>query len=49
MPLKIIIVGAGLGGLAAAISIKTENPIHDVHVLESAPELAEVSRVSQTM
>ncbi|KAF2008783.1 FAD/NAD(P)-binding domain-containing protein [Aaosphaeria arxii CBS 175.79] len=42
MSLKIIIVGAGLGGLAAAISIKLEKPEHDVLVIESAPELAEV-------
>lgn len=42
MPLSIIIVGAGLGGLAAAISTKLENRGHDVQVIESAPELAEV-------
>lgn len=42
MPLNIIIVGAGLGGLAAAISVKLEQPLHNVQVIESAPELAEV-------
>ncbi|KIW99461.1 uncharacterized protein Z518_11200 [Rhinocladiella mackenziei CBS 650.93] len=42
MSLKIIIIGAGLGGLAAAISIKTESPNHEVLVLESAPALAEI-------
>ncbi|KAH7112074.1 hypothetical protein B0J11DRAFT_562444 [Dendryphion nanum] len=42
MPLNIVIVGAGLGGLAAAISIKSEQPDHSVQVIESAPELSEV-------
>ncbi|KAH7089413.1 hypothetical protein FB567DRAFT_590232 [Paraphoma chrysanthemicola] len=42
MPLNILIVGAGLGGLAAAISVKLENPDHRVQVIESAPALAEV-------
>ncbi|KZM22436.1 oxidoreductase [Ascochyta rabiei] len=42
MPLNIIIVGAGLGGLAAAISVKQEKPDHRVQVIESAPALAEV-------
>lgn len=42
MSLDIIIVGAGLGGLAAAISTKLENPAHNVLVLEAAKELAEV-------
>lgn len=43
MALRILVVGAGLGGLAAAISIKYENPEHEVIVIESATELAEVS------
>lgn len=43
MPLKIVIIGAGLGGLAAAISLKHESQEHDVLVVESAPELAEVN------
>jgi NADPH-dependent 2,4-dienoyl-CoA reductase/sulfur reductase-like enzyme len=42
MPLNIVVIGAGLGGLAAALSIKQEAPTHDVLVVESAPVLAEV-------
>ncbi|CAH0024576.1 unnamed protein product [Clonostachys rhizophaga] len=42
MPLNIVIIGAGLGGLAAALSIKKETPTHDVFVVESAPVLAEI-------
>ncbi|PQE20597.1 FAD dependent oxidoreductase protein [Rutstroemia sp. NJR-2017a BBW] len=38
--LKVIIIGAGLGGLGAAISISLEG--HDVTVLESASEIAEI-------
>ncbi|KAL4916149.1 hypothetical protein BDW62DRAFT_218885 [Aspergillus aurantiobrunneus] len=38
--LKVIIVGAGLGGLAAAISIRLAG--HDVVVLESARQIGEV-------
>ncbi|KAH7357369.1 FAD binding domain-containing protein [Pyrenochaeta sp. MPI-SDFR-AT-0127] len=38
--LKVIIVGAGLGGLGAAISILLAG--HDVHILESAPEIGEI-------
>lgn len=41
--LHILVVGAGLGGLAAALSIKHEQPHHEVLVVESAPELAEVT------
>ncbi|PQE28688.1 FAD dependent oxidoreductase protein [Rutstroemia sp. NJR-2017a WRK4] len=37
---EVIIIGAGLGGLGAAISISLEG--HDVTVLESAPEIAEI-------
>lgn len=43
MPLKIVVIGAGLGGLAVALSVKEESPDHDVFVVESAPVLAEVS------
>jgi salicylate hydroxylase len=43
MPLNIVVIGAGLGGLAAALLVKQESPIHDVLVVESAPSLAEVS------
>lgn len=42
MSLQILIVGAGLGGLAAAISIKLEKSEHNVQVIESAQELVEV-------
>jgi salicylate hydroxylase len=42
MSLNIVVIGAGLGGLAAALSIKQESPDHDVLVVESAPVLAEV-------
>jgi len=42
-PLKVIIVGAGLGGLSAAISCALAG--HDVLVLEGARELAEVSTI----
>ncbi|KAK4622189.1 FAD-dependent monooxygenase OpS4 [Fulvia fulva] len=38
--LSIIIVGAGLGGLGAAIALLLAG--HDVHVLESASQIAEV-------
>ncbi|TGZ78803.1 FAD/NAD(P)-binding domain-containing protein [Ascodesmis nigricans] len=36
----ILIVGAGLGGLAAAIALRRKG--HSVHVLEGAPEIKEV-------
>ena len=42
--LKIIVVGAGLGGLAAAISLTRKG--HNVTVYEQAPELAEVSEAN---
>ena len=45
MPLNIVVIGAGLGGLAAALSIKHESPAHDVLVVESASVLAEVRLV----
>lgn len=40
-PLDIIIVGAGLAGLSAAISCALAG--HNVQVVEAAKELAEVS------
>jgi hypothetical protein len=40
--MEIVIVGAGLGGLAAALAVKSANPPHKVLVIESAPQLAEV-------
>lgn len=39
--LSIIIVGAGIGGLASAIALARQG--HTVKVLEQAPALAEVS------
>ncbi|KAJ5904880.1 uncharacterized protein N7473_001796, partial [Penicillium subrubescens] len=42
MSLNIVVIGAGLGGLAAALSVKEESPHHDVLVVESAPVLAEI-------
>jgi salicylate hydroxylase len=41
-PLSILIVGAGLGGLGAAISLSLSNPKHHITVLESARSLQEV-------
>ena len=41
--LNIIIVGAGLGGLAAAIALARKG--HEVKVVEQAPALAEVCRL----
>lgn len=40
--MEIVIVGAGLGGLAAALAVKCGGPAHGVLVIESAPQLAEV-------
>jgi salicylate hydroxylase len=42
MSLHLIIIGAGLAGLAAAISTKVANPEHQVTILESVRELAEI-------
>ncbi|KAJ5689675.1 hypothetical protein N7462_004067 [Penicillium macrosclerotiorum] len=40
MPLKVIVVGAGLGGLGAAIALNRSG--HDVHVIEQSSFLNEV-------
>lgn len=41
--LDIIVVGAGLGGLATAIALKTHG--HSVTIHEQTPELGEVTRI----
>ncbi|WYZ38989.1 hypothetical protein EsH8_III_000903 [Colletotrichum jinshuiense] len=41
-PLHVIIIGAGLAGLATALSTKLANPSHRVTVLETVKELQEV-------
>jgi cation diffusion facilitator CzcD-associated flavoprotein CzcO len=41
VPLNVIIVGAGIGGLAAAIALARHG--HSITVLEQAPELGEVT------
>jgi len=38
--LNIVIVGAGLGGLAAGLALQTDG--HKVTILDSAPEFGEV-------
>lgn len=40
--IHLIIIGAGLAGLSAAISTKIANPNHTVTILESVRELAEI-------
>lgn len=40
-PLKILVIGAGIGGLATAVSLALKG--HRVTVYEQAPALAEVS------
>ncbi|KAE9373631.1 FAD/NAD(P)-binding domain-containing protein [Stipitochalara longipes BDJ] len=42
MSIHLIVIGAGLAGLAAAISTKVANPEHEVTILESVKELAEI-------
>lgn len=39
--LNILIVGAGLGGLAASLALRTDG--HVVRVIDAVPEFAEVS------
>ncbi|EHY55516.1 hypothetical protein HRR83_008944 [Exophiala dermatitidis] len=40
VPLKVVIVGAGIAGLAAALALGKRG--HDVHIIEVAPGIAEV-------
>lgn len=40
--IKVLIVGAGLAGLAAALSTKLANAAHEVVVFEAARELQEI-------
>lgn len=40
--LHLIVIGAGLAGLSAALSTKLANPAHRVTVLETVKELQEV-------
>lgn len=47
MSIQLIIIGAGLAGLSAGISTKIANPNHQVTILESVKELAEIG-VSHT-
>jgi thioredoxin reductase len=42
MSIHVIVIGAGLAGLSAAISTKVANPTHQVTMLESVKELAEI-------
>lgn len=42
MDFHVIIVGAGLAGLSAALSIKLASPSHQVTIFESTKELKEV-------
>lgn len=45
--LNIVVIGAGLGGLAVALALRTATSRHVITVLESAPALAEVISCSQ--
>jgi len=42
MSIHVIVIGAGLAGLAAAISIKIANPEHQVTVFEAVQKLDEI-------
>ena len=40
--IHLVVIGAGLAGLAAAVSTKLANPAHQVTVLEATKELQEL-------
>lgn len=40
--IRVLIIGGGLAGLAAALSTKLANPAHEVVVFEAAKELQEI-------
>ena len=42
MPIHLIVIGAGLAGLSAALATKLAKAEHQVTVLEATKELAEV-------
>lgn len=42
MSIHVIVIGAGLAGLAAAISIKVADPEHQVTVFEAVQKLDEI-------
>ena len=46
--IHLVVIGAGLAGLAAAISTKIANPAHKVTVLEATKELQEFGVSSHT-
>jgi cation diffusion facilitator CzcD-associated flavoprotein CzcO len=44
--LNVLVVGAGLGGLAAGLALQTDG--HKVTIIDSAPEFAEVCMTRST-
>jgi phytoene dehydrogenase-like protein len=47
--IHVVIIGAGLAGLSAALSTKLANPAHRVTVLETVKELQEVGVSSRSL